>query len=63
MAKRKTTDLNNHNTFSGLIFASDFYTDYDGTRSVAGRIASDLRFDEQCRRNELMRERMRKNAK
>ena len=41
----------NHNTFGGLIFASDFNTDYRGKdsqngSSIASRILSDWKFDE-----------------
>ena len=44
-----------HTTFGGLICQSDFNTDYSGNTntngsSVAARIASDLRFDESCKK-------------
>lgn len=47
---------NNHTTFGGRIYLSDFDTDSIGKRnsngsSIAARIASDLKFDEQCRKN------------
>lgn len=45
-----------HSTFRGLIYQSDFETDYRGKdnkngSSFAQRIISDLRFDERCRKN------------
>ena len=42
------TKHNTHNTFSGLLYASDFCTDYEGTRNIADRIASDWKFDKWC---------------
>ncbi len=52
-----------HSTFGGLIFQSDFETDYRGKDSnngstIAQRIASDFRFDAQCRKNIENRERI-----
>lgn len=46
----------NHNTFGGIIFASDFNTDYRGKdsqngSSIASRILSDWKFDEDCKKN------------
>ncbi len=46
----------NHSTFGGIIYQSDFETDYRGKdnkkgSSIAQRIISDRRFDEQCRKN------------
>ena len=38
-----------HRLFSGLIYNSDFYH-HTYMSDIAGRIASDMRFDEQCRR-------------
>lgn len=63
MTERKIT-TQNHNTYGGLIFLSDYCTDYEGTRNIASRIASDLRFDQQCKKNaeNRDRERNRKNA-
>lgn len=45
-----------HTTFGGLIFPSDFETDYRGNdnkngSSIAHRIATDQKFDEECRKN------------
>ena len=46
-----------HSTFGGIICASDFCTDYEGTRNIANRIASDWKFDECCKKNALNRDR------
>lgn len=45
-----------HTKFGGIIYPSDFSTDYRGKdnsngSTIANRIARDKRFDEQCRRN------------
>ena len=44
-----------HTTFGGTIYLSDFETDYAGKSqkdsSIARRIMSDWRFDQQCKRN------------
>ena len=49
------TVAGNHNTFGGLIFYSDFNTDYRGNdqkkSSIAERIMSDWKFDKQCKKN------------
>ena len=43
-----------HTTFGGIIYQYDFNTDYSGNStngsSIAARIASDLRFDESCKK-------------
>ena len=43
-----------HATFGGLIYQSDFNTDYSGNStngsSIAAKIASDWRFDESCKK-------------
>ena len=52
-----------HTKFGGTICASDFCTDYEGTRNIANRIASDWKFDEQCRKNALNRDRAKKLQK
>ena len=44
-----------HTTFGGLIYQSDFNTDYSGNTNangsvVASKIASDWRFDESCKK-------------
>lgn len=45
-----------HSTFGGIIYLSDFSTDYRGKNntdgsSIAKRISSDKKFDKQCRSN------------
>lgn len=44
-----------HSTFGGTIYLSDFATDYVGKSqkdsSIARRIMSDWKFDQQCKRN------------
>lgn len=44
-----------HATFGGLIYASDFETDYRGNDNnsswIANRIMNDLKFDECCMKN------------
>lgn len=45
-----------HTKFGGKIYLSDFETDYNGKSNtngstIAQRIMSDHRFDEQCRKN------------
>lgn len=63
MTQTKIT-TQSHNTYGGLILQSDYCTDYEGTKNIASRIASDLRFDQQCRKNAENRDRERnmKNA-
>lgn len=59
MAKTYTQTPNSytdHSTFGGLIYPSDFETDYRGKDNTKGspiaqRIASDQRFDNSCRVN------------
>lgn len=48
--------LVNHTRFGGVIYLSDYNTDYKGktnTRgsSIASRIIADRNFDNQCRKN------------
>ncbi len=57
-----------HSTFGGIIYQSDFETYYRGKdnnngSSIAQRIVSDLKFDEQCRKNIENRERNKKYGK
>ncbi len=57
-----------HSTFGGIIYQSDFETDYRGKdnnngSSIAQRIVSDFTFDEQCRKNTENRERNKKYVK
>lgn len=45
-----------HSTFGGLVYSSDFDTDSKVKNNkngsvIASRIMSDLKFDEQCRKN------------
>ena len=62
----KKTDYNtsiykaDHTRFGGLIYPSDFYTDYRGKdyandSVIARRIAYDAKFDSQCRMNAMFR--------
>ena len=44
-----------HTKFGGVIYASDFNTDYT-KGNIASRIESDKRFDEQCRKNLLSKQ-------
>lgn len=57
MNKTVTITPKNHkyaNTYGGNICASDFCTDYEGSRNIAERIASDWRFDRACARNRVI---------
>lgn len=49
-------------TFGGLVYLFDYCTDFERSKNLASRIASDLRFDQQCKRNYETRERMRENV-
>lgn len=62
-----TGNYNDHTTFGGLIYPSDFETDYrgkDNTKgsTIAQRIVSDWNFDKKCRKNVENRDRQ-KNFK
>lgn len=63
--KRNTEYVyNNPNShFGGIIRLSDYDTCHPGSRDMAKRIASDLAFDEQCRKNEETRNRRIKENK
>lgn len=50
------TTIRNDSSFGGLIFESDF-NGYTSMSSIAERIAQDLRFDEQCKKDFLNRKR------
>ncbi len=70
MTRIYTTENYNvdHSTFGGIIYQSDFETNYRGKdnnkgSSIASRIASDLRFDQQCKKNIENRERNKKYGK
>lgn len=41
----------NRNTYGGEILASDFCTDYKGSRNVVKRITDDWSFDRSCKMN------------
>lgn len=41
----------NHNTFGGTLYDSDFDTSYPGTHNITDRIVADMRFDKMCKRN------------
>lgn len=43
-----------YSTFGGIIYPSDFNTNYS-SGTIAQRIISDKNFDEQCRRNIKLR--------
>ena len=48
MNRTVTITSKNHkyaNTYGGNICASDFCTDYEGTRNIANRIIADCKFD------------------
>ena len=40
-----------HNTFGGTLYDSDFDTTYSGTHNIASRIAADMKFDKVCKKN------------
>lgn len=46
--------------FGGEIYPSDFDTAYRRTRHMAERIEKDFCFDEHCRKNEIARDKRRK---
>lgn len=60
---RELSSKTNYTTFGGVIFPSDFCTDYEGTRNIAGRIMSDWKFDAQCKKNRENNKRMKPNKK
>ena len=37
-----------HNTFGGILYKSDFDTTYSGTHNIASRIAEAMEFDRMC---------------
>lgn len=68
MIKNYTVKIPNNNyenrsTFGGLIYFTDFYTNYSGnpnTRSpIANRILQDRKFDKQCKKNLEIRDKRR----
>lgn len=40
-----------HNTFGGTLYDSDFDTSYPEPHNIASRIAADMKFDEMCKKN------------
>ena len=55
MNRTVTITSKNHkyqNTYGGNICISDFCTDYEGSRNIAERIASDWRFDSHVQETE-----------
>lgn len=65
MNNYKTETYRDATKFGGVIYASDFETDFRGKDELHGspiaqRIMRDWRFDEQCRKNYLGRELNRK---
>ena len=40
-----------HNTFGGTLYDSDFDTTYSETHNIASRIAADMKFDKMCKKN------------
>lgn len=54
-----------HSTFGGIIYLSDYYTNYNGTdtkgaSTIVTRIIDDQRFDHQCKINAENREKYKK---
>lgn len=49
-----------HSKFSGLIYQTDFDTEYNREKNIASRIAADWRFDEQCRKDSKLRDKQKK---
>ena len=37
-----------HNTFGGTLYDSDFDTTYSGRHNIASRMAADIKFDKIC---------------
>lgn len=46
-------DYKDTSSFGGLIFPSDFCTEYEGTRNIIGRILSDRKFDQLCKEHKI----------
>jgi hypothetical protein len=60
MTGTNTYSNRKHRTYGGTINVESFNTEYRGFSTlsdIAGRILSDMRFDEQCRKNCERRER------
>ena len=56
-----TTYYKNHNTYGGRIYECDF--GHRTLSDITGQILSDMRFDEQCRKNIESKERNKAYAK
>lgn len=67
MTKNYTTDCftkeNDGTHFKGLIWLSDFDTDYPNRRNIAKRIAMDCGVDQLCQKNSKARDRKQKHRK
>lgn len=67
MTKNYTTDCftkeNDGTHFKGLIWTSDFDTDYPNRHNIARRIAMDCRVDQLCQKNSKARDRKQKKHK
>lgn len=50
-----TENYCNYSTFGGRIHLSDFDTNHPSSFSIIDRIVSDWKFDEQCRKNIIKR--------
>ena len=57
MENRNTEYFLENSHFGGVIHLSDFDTNHYGSRNMAQRIISDWKFDANCKKNELARER------
>lgn len=55
ITKKNTAPIENNTAFGGIIYIWDYCTDYAKFKNIAGRIESDMKFDEQCRKNILSR--------
>lgn len=64
MASKNTNHIyrNPASHFGGIIKLSDFCTNHPCNHNIARRIASDWSFDEQCRKNEEARKRLREEC-
>lgn len=55
-----------HTRFGGTIYLGDFETDYRGDNhelsTIANRIASDMKFDERCRRDAKNKDKYKNNS-
>ena len=67
LTKNYTSSKPDHSIFGGLIFYSDFNTDYRGDikdeSNIAKRIMDDWKFDERCRKLGENNKKMKLNRK